>query len=387
MVARVVGILALAAATLASPQSASAAVLCYVKWNAAGLNNGGSWTNAFTNLQSALGSLCSDVWVAAGVYKPDGASPGDQTLSFTIMAIGGGKRVYGGFAGAETLLSQRDPAANLTILSGDIDNNDTNVDGNHIDESHTQIVGNNSYHVVTFDSATGNVLSTTTLDGFIITGGAADGVGGYNGAGGGIICYAFNPGNICSPSLYSLTISGNYALNGGGIYDLGYLSGTSSPTLIGVTFQGNRARDNGGAMLNSGLSSPHLTGVTFDTNTAQSGGAVFNQGNGTGQDASPVFVDAYFTNNTATDPTASWGSGARSTIAATTMAQAARASHRRPSITIPRSRAAGRSTTMVRFPESAAQASQTWCSTATTAATTVARSRTTAAVVPAIQAF
>ena len=90
MVARVVGILALAAATLASPQSASAAVLCYVKWNAAGLNNGGSWTNAFTNLQSALGSLCSDVWVAAGVYKPDGASPGDQTLSFTVMAIGGG---------------------------------------------------------------------------------------------------------------------------------------------------------------------------------------------------------------------------------------------------------------------------------------------------------
>ena len=35
-------------------------------------------------------------------------------------------------------------------------------------------------------------------------------MGGYNGAGGGIICYAFNPGNICSPSLYSLTISGNY---------------------------------------------------------------------------------------------------------------------------------------------------------------------------------
>ena len=112
-------------------------------------------------------------------------------------------------------------------------------------------------------------------------------------------------------------------------------------------------------MLNSGLSSPHLTGVTFDTNTAQSGGAVFNQGNGTGQDASPVFVDAYFTNNTATDPTASWGSGGAPTIAATTMAQAARASHRRPSITIPRSRAAGRSTTMVRFPELAAQASQT----------------------------
>src|SRR5271157_6174441 len=45
--------------------------ICYVKSNASGKNDGSSWGNAFTDLQSALGSsACPEIWVAAGTYKP-----------------------------------------------------------------------------------------------------------------------------------------------------------------------------------------------------------------------------------------------------------------------------------------------------------------------------
>ncbi len=75
--------------------------------------------------------------------------------------------LYGGFAGTETARSQRNPAANLTILSGDIDNNDSQTP---IITDLTTVTGNdtNSYHVVT--GATG-----ATLDGFTITAGNANG--------------------------------------------------------------------------------------------------------------------------------------------------------------------------------------------------------------------
>ena len=76
--------------------------------------------------------------------------------------------VYGGFAGTETARDQRNPAANVTILSGDIDNNDSQTP---IITDLTTVTGNttNSYHVVT-GGATG-----ATLDGFTITAGNANG--------------------------------------------------------------------------------------------------------------------------------------------------------------------------------------------------------------------
>ncbi|GGD47421.1 hypothetical protein GCM10011514_09260 [Emticicia aquatilis] len=108
----------------------------------------------------------------AGVYKPqkDGsgnASPADPRDK--LFLIKDGVKIYGGFIGTETLLSQRNWSNNKTILSGDIDNNDTNTDGNNINESHTDIVGSNVYHIAVF---IGNGLNApTVLDGFILTGG------------------------------------------------------------------------------------------------------------------------------------------------------------------------------------------------------------------------
>src|SRR5690606_28842632 len=105
----------------------------------------------------------------AGIYKPTN-DPVDQEASFRLIS---GVEIYGGFVGTETALEQRDWRANATILSGDIDDNDTHVD-DIITDPNTQIVGNNSYNVV-------RVLSedaTARLDGFTITAGRANGPGG-----------------------------------------------------------------------------------------------------------------------------------------------------------------------------------------------------------------
>ena len=96
---------------------ASAASIIYVKPNAAGANNGTSWANAYKNLQVALAAATpgNQLWVAAGTYYPTNGF--NRSLYFRLRT---GIALYGGFAGNETLLSQRKPAVHLTILSGNI---------------------------------------------------------------------------------------------------------------------------------------------------------------------------------------------------------------------------------------------------------------------------
>ncbi len=129
--------------------------------------DGASWTTAYTDLQTALGIVSSgdQIWVSAGVYTPGE----ERTDSFNLVP---GVALYGGFAGTETVLEDRDWAANPTILSGDIDGDDTNTDGNYVAETPDDIVGGNSYHVVYADGTTGTpITGTTILDGFTITAG------------------------------------------------------------------------------------------------------------------------------------------------------------------------------------------------------------------------
>jgi len=75
--------------------------IIYVKWNATGANNGASWTDAYTNLQSAIGTAISgeSIWVAKGTYKPTTGT--DQTVSFLL------KKMVSRFT--EALSAQRPP--------------------------------------------------------------------------------------------------------------------------------------------------------------------------------------------------------------------------------------------------------------------------------------
>ncbi|MGE5168572.1 MAG: hypothetical protein ACM3KT_08160, partial [Deltaproteobacteria bacterium] len=108
---------------------AANAGICYVTTAGASTNTGASWSSPY-DLQTALGTgACTEIWVAAGIYKPTPGS--DRTVSFGIRP---GVAVFAGFSGTETRRGQRDPAANLTVLSGDLNGDDTDVNaGNGVD--------------------------------------------------------------------------------------------------------------------------------------------------------------------------------------------------------------------------------------------------------------
>ncbi|WP_430409869.1 choice-of-anchor Q domain-containing protein [Kordia sp.] len=143
----------------------------FVNASATGADNGSGWTNAYTSLETALTVASNDdvIWVAAGTYKPAGTS---RLNSF--MITNDNLTIYGGFNGTETQLSQRDFRANETILSGDVNDDDTVVtfSGGGRNE--------NLYHVV---EVTGQSL---TLDGIVISGGQATASSGDDRFGAGI---------------------------------------------------------------------------------------------------------------------------------------------------------------------------------------------------------
>jgi hypothetical protein len=164
--------------------------------------NGSSWNNAYHNLQDALSysAQCpavKQIWVAAGTYYPDEGGPYTQNDRGAAFAGAPLLEIYGGFAGTESSLTERNLSvtANRSILSGEIqqDNNPAN----------------NSFSV--FRSIV--IDSTFVLDGFIIQ----DGYGNSNldvntTKGGGI-----NLVNIGAPTFRNCIIRSNAAYYGAGI--------------------------------------------------------------------------------------------------------------------------------------------------------------------------
>ncbi len=226
----------------------------YVNAAATGANNGSSWQDAFTDLQSALAVATPDkaIWVAKGVYLPG-------TTRTATFALQEGVQLYGGFAGNETELSQRNPTLNPTVLSGDIDRNDRK-DGNGITWS-GDIVGGNAYHVVTAGSG---ITPATVLDGFVISAGQA--TGSEDQYGGGMLIAG-------SPTVRAVRFIGNTAQEkGGGVY----ITGSGAPQLLRVELRANNAPFGGGLAVSSGAGAT-IIDSTFAENTAQFGAGLFSE--------------------------------------------------------------------------------------------------------------
>ena len=278
---------------------AKAQTIRYVDAAATGANNGTSWTDAFTDLQAALAAAGGggyEIWVAEGTYKP--SVPAGRHATFQLLD---GVALYGGFAGGEESRDQRDWVLHETILSGDI--------------GHPAPYDmDNSYHVLTGSGTDG----TAVLDGFIVSGGNANGsfVSDYQRGGG-----FFNTNG--SPTVSHCIFSGNLAYHGGGMYNYAssptvtycafsdnkaieqdgggmYNGHASSPTVEHCTFSGNFAECYGGGMCNY-ASSPTVEHCTFSGNHGDDGGGMYN-----GHDSNPTVEHCTFSGNVATYH---WGGG------------------------------------------------------------------------------
>ena len=222
------------ALALACATSALAAVV-HVKPGGDDGNSGADWDHAKASVNGAIAvaGQGDQVWVAAGVYYENVQNRivGEQAVDVAL---------YGGFAGGESALEERDIQANLTTLHG-----------------------GGAGTVVTI---TGGAGPETRVDGFYITGGDAIHGGGikmvasapviannlirYNltdGIGAGISAWGFNPVLDLQPVISDNVIVDNFAYeaegDGGGIGLVG-----CSAEISGNLIARNRASQNGGGI-------------------------------------------------------------------------------------------------------------------------------------------
>lgn len=284
------------------------AITRFVDQDAAGNNTGTSWANAFTSLQSAINAANTGdiLYVKSGTYTPTQQmiSGDNRSRSFYLNK---NIKIYGGFNGTETTLAERNVAANVTILSGDFNGNDTDTNGNGIFDFGQ---GENAYFVV----VAYNLDNTSLIDGFKIVSGTADGTASFTlgtytvntANGGGINNIASNlvvrntkfynnsanfGGGItnkgaCFPKIENCEFTYNYAAYGNSIH----ANDASLVTINNCTFTSNRGS---GVLSSLNNTVQKATNCTFSYNQGPSGGVIYNNNY-----CNAVFMNCKMNNNT-----------------------------------------------------------------------------------------
>jgi hypothetical protein len=249
--------------------------IVYVIEGGDGNGDGSSWENAYPNLADPLkaavisGTACrtvKEIWVAAGTYYPAHLPPvgyglTDRDKTFLIVD---GVKIYGGFTpvistgkyptGATPPAFGDDGRKGVSTLSGDIDK-----DGIHD--------ADNVYHVVAASCSQGNSL----LDGFTVSGGYSTG---WNSGKVDVFERYCGAGIVVKGDMTfsNITVTGNMARHGGGIYVYG---GNSIFTDITVSNNTTDEGSNGGGIYIAG-GKPVVTNITvYDNSAGNCGGGMF----------------------------------------------------------------------------------------------------------------
>jgi hypothetical protein len=236
-----------------------------VDQEATGNNNGTSWQDAFTNLQDAINAAIpgQEIWIKKGLYKPTEFTPNygwfqPRGKAFILKS---GISLFGGFSGNEAHRYQRDFRSNATILSGDIESNDSDTLADLAERA------DNVFHVVYAVS----LHEQVTLDGLTIEGGAAtlpyyrDGL---HSSGGGILATA------TSIRIANCTIRNNIAFDYGAAL---YVDYSESTEIIDSKFERNQVLSH--AALSSNASVLYQFGIPSSYENGRGGGAICLESN------------------------------------------------------------------------------------------------------------
>ncbi|MDA9245470.1 T9SS type A sorting domain-containing protein, partial [Polaribacter sp.] len=219
-----------------------------------------SWSDAYTDLQPALDAAAenAEIRVAAGTYYPteipdetpvDSNNKREKAFHFNKDLV---------LKGSYNPETDTQDFTNRSILSGDIDDDDDVITGSGstlIIEKNTD----NAYHVL----ITADLTAAAQIEGFMITGGNANGFGSisyigktfFKNSSGGMYNYS------SSPSIVNSTFSENSAPTGGGIRN----SNSSAPTIYNSVFYGN------GVDIENSASSSTTGGNNFSENFTGTG--------------------------------------------------------------------------------------------------------------------
>jgi predicted outer membrane repeat protein len=239
--------------------------------------DGLSWATAHNSIQDAIDQLNGqegDIWVKAGTYTG---------IDENVIEMGENIDLFGGFAGTETTLDQRDWNLNRTIIDGE--------------NERRGVLGANE----------------ATLDGFVVTKGmASSGAGMYNlDASPTIMNCTFiknqrlrlldNSGGsgagLCNENSSAKVISCSFINNFSDTSGAGISNFKASSTIINCIFSDNLAYSYGGAVLNMG-SDTTILNCTFTENTAKtSGGGVYNSGALPDTESFPIIRNSIFWKN------------------------------------------------------------------------------------------
>lgn len=259
---------------LAGLQIVQAPARLYVNDDAPAGGDGKTWATAFQSPADAFAALAEyggavqEIWVAGGTYL----TPQVPILGY-CFDLPDGVKLYGGFAGTETSLSQRNLGATPSFLSGAVGNAGTD---------------DNAWHVV----IAWGCGYQTEIDGFTIASGNADAPQNpWDGFGGGMYI------RDSQLKVRNCTFAGNLGWRGGAmaIQD-------STPRIEDCYFFNNTAEQSGGAIYLLAGGAPKIVGCDFRLNhaTVNYGGAIANsEGNNV------VVANCRFMQNNA-----NWGGGA-----------------------------------------------------------------------------
>lgn len=263
-----------ARAVFAGLQVVPAPSRLYVNDDAPAGGDGKTWATAFQSPADAFAALTDyggavdEIWVAGGTYL----TPQVPILGY-CFDLPDGVKLYGGFAGTETSLSQRNLGATPSFLSGAVGNSGTD---------------DNAWHVV----IAWGCGYETEIDGFTIASGNADQPQNpWDGFGGGMYI------RDSQLTVRNCTFVGNLGWRGGGmaIQD-------STPRIEDCYFFNNTAEQSGGAIYLLAGGAPKIVGCDFRLNhaTVNYGGAIAN-----GEGNNAVVANCRFMQNDA-----NWGGGA-----------------------------------------------------------------------------